>query len=331
MSGTDVRLPSTANFLVDSLDRANPATTTSQSFSIVSNQSLMNGFFTRLAVSEVMLDYGVPNIQAVFGNSTITVAVLVNTTWTNYSATITDGFYTIANALTAVVSALNTATSGVATWSIVNSAGSAYVQNPTATSTNNATATPNSITPSVQSGLQYAYLKVSGSNVNSFLITQSTTGVLNLGQVLDFPSVPYQSVASSYSGGATTLPCVSPSLLGVRYVDIVCNNLTYNQALKDTSTNQYKKDVLYRWVLAWGDSHQLLYDVYNYPILQGYTPFRCIRQIAFPKQVRWSPNMPIGNLTFELFMNGGSVLPTQPGNGVLSSCEYQMNLLVSEV
>ena len=129
----------------------------------------------------------------------------------------------------------------------------------------------------------------------------------------------------------------APFLLPYRYIDFVSNDLTYNQALKDATTTTYDRTVLYRWYFAWSDSPQL--DTLGFPILQGYTRFCSRRDIPFPKQIRWENNMPIGQVSFQVFNDQGELLlpslvqpvdtDSVPDN-TYSNMEWGMSLLVSE-
>ena len=96
-------MPSTANFLIDSTDRDETRYASASDFQIVANASLFNGFFTRLGVVEVVLDWCVDNISAAADNNLFTV----NVGGTDYTVTIPDGQYTVAQALDELVAQLN--------------------------------------------------------------------------------------------------------------------------------------------------------------------------------------------------------------------------------
>jgi hypothetical protein len=104
--GVTVRFPSTANLLIDSTDRTSG---TSADFSIALRQSILNGFFTRLAVVEVVLDWCVDNVSEGAGNNTFTI----NDGTSDFTATIPDGHYTVASLLDALVVQLNAAGSSI--------------------------------------------------------------------------------------------------------------------------------------------------------------------------------------------------------------------------
>lgn len=268
--GTTFRYPSTANLYVDSLDRVNP-NDSSANFLINRPNNILSGFFTRLALNEIVLDYGVPNVRAVDSNNTF--SVLIGSTPQNI--TLSDGFYTAKEALDRIVALLNIAV-GSATFSITTDAdGDVFLTN-----TSNYTIVETNL--SVQ-------LNITGSATAS------------LSKLVE-----------------------SPVLLPTKYIDIVCDNLTYCQDLKDTSTNATARDVLYRWYFAW--DNECSYDAYGFPILQGYRQFIQRRYLSFPKQIKWDNNQPIGQLSFQIYDNSGDLYNTT--NGEL---EYNMSLLVSEV
>jgi len=266
--GMPIRFPSTANLYIDSLDRASGS---SSDFLINKPTNILTGFFTRLAVNEVVLDWCVPNVRAVDGNNTI--SILIGTS--PYIVTLSDGFYTVKEVLDRTVTLLNTVVGG----------------------------TGFSITTDLDGDV---FL----TNTSNYILYDTPLAVqLNI------------------TGGAT--PSLSkqvecPAILNTKYLDIVSQNLTYCQDLKDASTSQVVRDVLYRWYFAWDNEGQ--YDAYGFPIFQGYKPFIQRRTIAFPKQIKWDNIQPIGQLGFQIYDSEGDIVDTTSGE-----LEFNMNLLVSEV
>ena len=119
-----VRPPSTALLAVDSLDRIQPGSAgTSASFIINKNQSLFNGFFSRIALNEIVLDWCIPNVAAYFGNNTLTVTTTAGPT--THTITLNDGHYFIADALDSIVAELNTAF-GAGTFRLEDQFGNAW-------------------------------------------------------------------------------------------------------------------------------------------------------------------------------------------------------------
>jgi hypothetical protein len=58
---TVIRYPSTANLMIDSADR--DGTTSPWNFQITKQSSILNGFFSRIGTTEVVLEWAKPNIQ----------------------------------------------------------------------------------------------------------------------------------------------------------------------------------------------------------------------------------------------------------------------------
>jgi hypothetical protein len=90
--------------MVDSKDRRNPNNTNAFDFIISKNQSIFNGFFTRIGATEVVLEWYAPNISSNLKNNTIRIIITGGPT---VDTTFTDGFYTVADTLNAIVDRLN--------------------------------------------------------------------------------------------------------------------------------------------------------------------------------------------------------------------------------
>ena len=117
--GSLIRVPATANLVIDSADRNLLTTTSPWDFTINRSNNLIYGFFSRVGVSEVVLDWCVPNISAALDNNTLTV-VDISGTATNQTVTVPDNCYTMAQLLNQLVAQLNQVSWPVAgvTWSV---------------------------------------------------------------------------------------------------------------------------------------------------------------------------------------------------------------------
>ena len=287
--GVPTREASTANLLIDSADRVGfsggvTATNSAADFSITKNQSILNGFFTRLAVTEVVLDWCIPNVAPEFGNVSLEYVV---GSQSYISPPLAAGHYTIARILsdlTAVLNAQAISESLPLTWSVSGDV-------PT-----NGQATLNAV--SSPPGTTVIFI---GNNLQAQLNIQ-------------------KQVAGNF------FPIGCPALLPYTYLDFICDQLTYNQDLKDETTNLVGRNTLYRWVLAWDGPSPV--DTLGYPIFQGYEPFRTRRYLAFPKQIRWEPNQPIGQMLFQVIGSDGEIIPVAAVEG---NFEWNMCLQVSEV
>jgi len=261
--GTQIRVPATANLMVDSQDRRNG---TAWDFTIQKKQSILNGFFTRIGATEVVLEWDKYNIVTgkndtlIFAQSAAPNSVTVE---------LPEGFYTVAEVLDASVTQLNAATT----------AG------------------------------RYAVERVGGlyGIVDTTTITfTGVTGTL----------APQMNFAVA---GDAVLP-VAPDLRPYRYIDFISTQLTYNQNLKDATTNVSDQNVLVRWYMSF--DNPVPSDQYGFPILMGYQPFYLRRLYNPPKQIAWENNMPIGQLGFQVVDHTGAVIT---GNG-----DWLMTLQVSE-
>lgn len=302
--GMTIRQPSTANLMISSMDRqdvvngvpvltpiGNPTYTTYPSpwdFQITKTNSIMNGYFTRVATTEVVLEWFVPNISNTLNNRNFKVVI----DGTTYEITIAIGFYTVQQALDQIVSALNAKSgiSGTYTFSISNGYNGTAI-----------------------SRVALHCVVTSGGAGKNFTITETV-----LSDLLDFSP---GGVATSYSS------IFAPDLRPYRYIDFISTQLTYAQDLKDGSTNTQDRNVLCRWYFDF--DNQTASDSYGFPILMGYQPFTLRRIFNPPKQIRWEPNLPIGNLSFQVVDEYGAIIVGQ-ANQRLDS-QWLMTLQVSEV
>jgi hypothetical protein len=116
-AASTIRFPSTANLNIDSSDRL--PDTLSTDFSISKQENILAGFFSRFAITEMILDYALPNIQEQYGNNEL----LVTINGQIEQVILLDGYYTVALALSTIVDQLNELFTGVAVFSIVDGGG----------------------------------------------------------------------------------------------------------------------------------------------------------------------------------------------------------------
>ena len=266
--GTLIRVPATANLMVDSQDRRDRSNSGSSpwDFTIQKNQSILNGFFTRIGATEVVLEWDRFNIVTGKNDTLIFAQAAAPNSVT---VTLSEAFYTVADVLDACVAQLNTATT----------AARYVVQN-----------------------VDGLYGIVDTTNVNFTVVTGTLAPQMNFTAVAD-----------------AALP-VAPDLRPYRYVDFISSQLTYNQNLKDATTNLIDQNVLVRWYFSF--DNPVPSDQYGFPVLMGYEPFNLRRLYNPPKQIAWENNMPIGQLAFQVVDSTGAIIT---GNG-----DWLMTLQVSE-
>lgn len=255
--GQTIRQPSTANLMIDSQDRDQIRFTDSADFYINRNQSIMNGFFTRIALSEHVVEWQYPNINSDLSSNSLVVKVGA----TNYNIVLLSGFYTVESVLAGIVAAGNALSIPGLTLSVV---------------------APTALVPVATLDGTTAF-SIVGSGLASLLFPGLG---LSLGEA---------------SAALTSFGIVDPDLRPFRYLDFVSEHLTYNQDLKDDSTNLAARTVLTRWYFAADQMPSL--DGYGYPILMGYNAFTLRRIFSPPKQIRWGNTQPIGQLEFKVYID----------------------------
>jgi hypothetical protein len=380
------RPSATALFAVDSDDRyatyqqRRNVPTYPFSFNIQKNESLLNGFFKRLALTEFRMNWTLPNISKAWGNNQIVFNYITAPSGTKQNITITlqDGFYT--SQLLAYWLSLEIQT----------------------------------VVPNFE-----VFISNFDENRFFFLQPPDTTGKFMLSpvpnqsqrQLIDMLNVPNPTAdPTDEANYKTSVFTGIPNLRAMDYFDIVSAQLSYNQELKDSTSAPITRDCIARIYLdqdvpSYANfetkyfagtgtgtttqftplSAELIGDVVRYRVstaptgllpgtpvvvsgitvgigfngsavvvgtdtatpfhidlaykispsgtptipgtaritaytslvqtsypqttwddrVNGITPFTMYRQFPYPKQIRWSNKMPIGNLTFELYDDQG--------------------------
>jgi len=318
---TTSRPASTSLLVIDSEDRyrdfgqqfIQQATDTAvgpYNFKISKNESLMNGFLTRLAVTEIVFPYAVPNVN--IKTQTIKVvftpaggppapAPVVTT------ITLPIGFYNphdLASAMeTAVIAAGGGALAGFTmTYGDNTQPRFAY-----------------DLGSSTAVGVWFEPMAW-GSDEYPYPLTTKQLFFL-----LGFTQLNTVSATSGY--GEYTLCQYT------RYVDIVCSQLTYNQPLKDTMSQPIARDILCRLYL---DQISGAFNANTKPASDpdftptGCVPFTIYRNFTSPKQINWTPNQPVpGSIVFQVFDDSGALL-SEIDNFDTGSMDWSMTLSVTE-
>jgi len=106
--GQLIRVPSTANLMIDSADRNESLEPSCWDFQITRSQSLINGYFTRAGTTEVVLEWCEDNINSSLGNT----IGLRDLSGVQTVVTIPPGKYTVAQAMDAIAVAFNASALG---------------------------------------------------------------------------------------------------------------------------------------------------------------------------------------------------------------------------
>jgi hypothetical protein len=316
------RPTSTALFTIDSEDRyenyteARLALISPYDFSITLPASLLNGFFTRLAVSEIVFPWNVPNINKKTKQIIVRVQnLVVPGPPVDTEIELLTGFYTPAQ-LAAEIQRLvrfSVANMGAFVMEYGNYAGYAIDA-------------PVFSYASVDLNYGVAFLPMTPLSTDWPYNDQSR----QLFDVLGFSTENTIADALSAGLGRSGGPTFAQAC---RYVDIVSPQLTYNQALKDGSSQRTVRDALVRLYLLDPANIQST----TVPSSATFCPPGCAPTIVYrnftqPKQIQWLPNQPIvGALRFQVYDDEGDLLEDFVNPSVPPSrMNWSMTLLVSE-
>lgn len=332
-------------------------------FSIDTAASLMNGFFTRIGVSEVVFPWVIPNINKktyqirvqyftdanFFGDWDPTTVYAVGEIVLNPTQPIPPG----ANAMYISLTAGNVGNSPAnspANWA-------PYVP---ATVTSTITLaygfyTPAQLAAAVQVAVRALDASLAGftmiyGELEQCKMTYDTNSngvaLAFLPMIANSTAYPYSSRTkqlfdvlgfldsnkdwlSTASGGGLTL-CQA-----IRYIDIVCPQLTYNQALKDTMSQPTARDSLCRIYIANESAPSTISPSSAFFVPPGCAPTTIYRDFSQPKQIQWLPNQPIvGALRFQVFDDQGEPLadsdPATQAPYYLNRTDWSMSMLITE-
>jgi hypothetical protein len=319
-----IRVPSTALLTIDSEDRnkdfyearAFPARSTPYNFAISKNESLMPGFMTRIGVSEVVFPWTIPNIN-------------LKTCRMNYS-------YVIAAAPPVV----GTITLGLGFYTPVQLAAAITAQFAGVVGLGFL------MSWSAPTGLPFFQYGVSVGNTFSFQPMDYNSGPVAGPPAI--PAYPYPATTKQlfdlvgFNDGATTLANQYfggfTNCQAIRYVDIVCNQLTNSQAQKDQTSQTVARDMLCRIYVGGAPGVQSVVSAYAATPLDpintysppGCAPTTIYRNFTEAKQIQWIPNQNIpGFLRFNVYDDTGA--PLDECVPYLFTTDWSMTLLVSEV
>jgi hypothetical protein len=320
-----IRPPSTSLLCIDSEDR-NQTLTVSRTipsspytFNITKNESIMNGFFTRIGVTEVVLPWVIPNINPKTAQISVTVQV--------------GGGANVTRLLT-----LNPSFLRPSELAAVIQAGIRTLYNDTPT----------------MAGFTMVYgalpVQVGGNALNNSNVPAFEYNTNVAGTLIAFQSVPYNTAAYPYPPNTkqlfdilgffnvenTTLLQIGTGGLTyctpIRYVDVISSSLTYNQSLKDGMSQQIVRDTLCRIYIS-GQNNQSTVSCTDPTFCPpGCAPTTIYRDFASPKLIQWLPNQPVpGYLSFEVLDDTGAPLEESDAfSGGANKTDWSITLQVTE-
>ena len=329
--GTTQRPPSTALLTIDSEDRfanwvekrlasINPTArnVSPYDFSLIRNASLINGYMTRLAVSEVVFPWTYPNIN---NNTNLIKITVVESFGDPVEALILldTGFYTPAALAAQITTKIQEHTTFfLMTYGQDNLPRFSY-------SMSGGIGNTISFEPLVY-GVTYT-----DGPVN--IIWDKPDTVKQLFDVLGFTNL--NNLPENAATGEMSLA------QAVRYIDIVSPQLTANQGLPDATSQPVGNSALCRLYL--GDGYTPTQGI---PVSDpkfsppGCAPFVIYRQFAAPKQIHWNTIRPVsGRIQFQVLDDNGEILPAAFGFAagetpatqvVINYTDWSLTLLLTE-
>lgn len=253
-------------------------------FTISRSESLMNGFFTRLGVTEVVFPWVIPNINRRSNSIVVGYRIGAGPTAIN-TLTLDEGFMTPSQIASTIQTIIRSYAPQLAAFTMtygIQTTG-AFPQN----------------LPVFEYKTNDATVEINFAPISPFVYPYDYARSKQLFDVLGF-STENTSMKVNGMGGPTY--CQS-----IRYIDIVCSQLTYNQPLKDTMSQEIARDVLCRIYVAGGPGEQSTVLPSSSTFCPpGCAPTTIYRDFAQPKQIAWIPNQPVpGYLRFEVFDDMG--------------------------
>ena len=332
-------------------------------FSIDTAASLMNGFFTRLSVSEVNFPWAIPNINPKTDKIDVHyfTSPALQGLWDDFTAyNIGDIVYIytlpIPPGETALYISLtagnlnNNPTTSPANWAL-------YVPVVTIRTITlvDGFYTPAQLAAAVQFRVRLLDASLAGftmtyGDFNQCKMLYNTNNdqvmMAFVPQIPNTTAYPYSprtkqlfDVLGFLDGNKDWLEVSSGGGLtfcqAIRYVDIVCSQLTYNQSLKDTMSQPTARDSLCRIYIATDAQPATIAPSSAFFCPPGCAPCNIYRDFSQPKQIQWLPNQPIvGALRFQVFDDQGEPLADSDtatqAPYYRNRTDWSLTLLVSE-
>lgn len=301
--GQLIRVPATANLMIDSDDRpkrydsSGVDLTTPWDFQISRQQALMNGFFSRIGVTEHVVEWCVPNISLSLGNNTFRIR---DASGVIHSVTLTDTTYNVAEATVSICVELNALTIPGYSFNMQGAAGTVIMRSNTAAPFRSFSILPGKLAFQL--------------DLNPFTV-ETNQSVLFFVKCPDIR--PYRYIDFTCSDLTAVQDVKDASTAPASQVQP-------NGTVKPTIGS---RDVLARWYFAFDEDASL--DQLGFPILMGYEKFVLRRLYNPPKQIKWEQNFPVGNLTFQVFDPDGEIVSYEDANPNVVNTAQDSNWLMT--
>lgn len=296
-----------AELLVDSLDRYAQGFPTgtynsSSDWRTILQQIVLNGYFTRLGVTQIQFSWNLPTIIENYNDTIRFQYEDAPNPAVDFDVVLTQGYYT-PDALAAEIQQQLIAGGGAG------------------------------------AGFTVTFNQLYGAFVID-CATAGDCGVIPASPGNELIQARALSTTGLYASIGITVPTTvgaPPSMLATRFVDICSSTLTKFQRVKDTTTlkNPTISNVIARVYPTAPNTTSRLTPGWTTAVTElpsdslGSHPFTICIDYNNPKWIKWSPDEALSNFDLQLRDDYGELLPYDPGTGG-AACEYQLTILASE-
>lgn len=297
--GQTIRQPATAQILIDSLDRfpngwptsfPEAVSNSSSQWRLNLQQIVLNGYLTRIGVSQIMFQWNLPTIVADYND-------ILSFTFdgTDYSTTLTGGWYNVDDMATMLQDQMNAVSPG-ATFTVTWDAEFGVFQFDAGAG--HTCTFPVVAPPALKQEFRTYHTVGILGGIPAAQVVRGVTPTMVATRYIDICSTyltKYQRIKD-----ANTLPSNISSTCIARVFAVPLNSAS-----------------LVHGALPLSD-----------PQNPGSAPFVLTVDYTFPKQIAWNPDEAINNFDIELRDEDGDLVPYDPENHIM--CEYNIVLLASE-
>jgi hypothetical protein len=302
-SATTIRQPAYAEILVDSMDRykqgstsfIDPIPTTSSSWRTNLPQYVLNGYFTRLAITQVQFAWNLPTIITGYNDKFI----LIDSNVGDVTITLPQGYYT-PNVMATTLQALIRLATTDNDYSVVFAEGSFVISNTNA-GTECCPQGGDFSSPDENERIYARCLHTLG-----FQLVQSAT---------------FNDTFNPYVG-------TTPTMLATRYIDILSSYISKFQDVKDSSTQTgllFNNKIARIYAVPPSNRIEIAPDAGP-----SANPFVMTIDYATPKMIMWNPDEALSNFDIQLRDENGDLVPFLINGNVGYGCEYAFTMLASE-
>lgn len=286
------------NIILDQYEQNEPY---SNDFTIPSPGALIYGYINRIVISQIQLQYCIPTVIP-NRNDRFFIGVGVNPPLgpgVKYPVTIPYGFYTPDEMAVMLTTQINNVPQlGVLAFVVTYNAADGFVFD----------AIGDFYFPT------YARIRTTpGESLESAFVVLKTYKMLGI--TIDNQDEDDQQISLSI-----------PNFLYTPYIDFFSDILTNYQNMKDTNSSIAKpKGLIARVYLSGNGSLQSQ----SQTMALGSAPFVVTADMNSPKIIKWTPDVAVNAIDFQLRDCYGDLIPAGPENGAFST-EFQMTLLCVE-